>query len=148
MMKAQLGNFRLNAVALDSSWKRVKAATHQANQLETSWKPWLPTRCELVFNQLPTSSQLVRNFFGLPASWQPDRSITTCRLATCCTSGMQKTTRLQQVANQFPTSWKLVSTNQFALWVAALNENQPTMSVDNFHDTKHLCDQANTSLNT
>jgi len=37
---------------------------------------------------LPTSSQLVRNFFGLPTSWQPDRSITTCRLATCCTSGM------------------------------------------------------------
>jgi len=25
---------------------------------------------------------------GLPTSWQPDRSITTCRLATCCTSGM------------------------------------------------------------
>ena len=32
-----------------------KAATHQANQLETTWKPGLRTICELVSNQFPTS---------------------------------------------------------------------------------------------
>jgi len=34
------------------------------------------------------SSPLVRNFLGLLTSWQSDRSIATCRLATCYTSGM------------------------------------------------------------
>ena len=86
----------------------LKAATHQANQLEISCQPGLATRVSNQFPKLPTSSQLVHKFFGLTTCWRPDRSITTCRLATCCTDGMQKTTRLatscQLGANLFPTS--------------------------------------------